>query len=88
MARDPARFSMEGESREMTVLFSDVRGFTTISEGLDPKALSGAERLGLPKDPDRLVTLAGDIEPAVLAAALVRAALDKEVAEDSLRRAA
>ena len=40
MARDPARFSMEGESREMTVLFSDVRGFTTISEGLDPKALS------------------------------------------------
>ena len=40
MARDPGRFSMEGESREMTVLFSDVRGFTGISEGLDPKALS------------------------------------------------
>ncbi len=35
-----AEFSMEGESREMTVLFSDVRGFTTISEGLDPRALS------------------------------------------------
>lgn len=32
--------SMEGESREMTMLFSDVRGFTTISEGLDPKVLS------------------------------------------------
>jgi adenylate cyclase len=32
--------SMEGESREMTILFSDVRGFTTISEGLDPKVLS------------------------------------------------
>ncbi len=31
---------MEGESREMSVLFSDVRGFTTISEGLDPKQLS------------------------------------------------
>ncbi|MEV7994834.1 endonuclease [Streptomyces sp. NPDC086077] len=55
---------------------------------LDAKALSGAERLGLPKDPGRLVKLAGDAEPAVLAAALVRAALDKEVAEDSLRRAA
>lgn len=40
MARDPARFSMQGESREMTVLFSDVRGFTTISEGLDPRELS------------------------------------------------
>lgn len=40
MAKDPEKFSMEGESREMTVLFSDVRGFTSISEGLDPKALS------------------------------------------------
>jgi len=40
MSKDPEKFSMEGESREMTVLFSDVRGFTSISEGLDPKALS------------------------------------------------
>ena len=40
MAKNPEEFSMEGESREMTVLFTDVRGFTTISEGLDPKALS------------------------------------------------
>ncbi|MFE9448162.1 endonuclease [Streptomyces sp. NPDC006739] len=54
---------------------------------LDGKALSGAERLGLPKDRDRLAELAGDAEPAVLAAALVRAALDTGVAEDCLRRA-
>ena len=40
MSAHPERFSMEGESREMSVLFSDVRGFTTISEGLDPKELS------------------------------------------------
>ena len=40
MAKNPTEFSMEGESREMTVLFSDVRGFTTISEGLEPKELS------------------------------------------------
>jgi adenylate cyclase len=40
MSRHPDRFSMEGESREMSVLFSDVRGFTTISEGLDPKQLT------------------------------------------------
>ncbi len=40
MARNPGRFSMEGDSRELSVLFTDVRGFTTISEGLDPKALS------------------------------------------------
>jgi len=40
MAKDPSAFSLEGESREMTVLFSDVRGFTSISEGLDPKQLT------------------------------------------------
>jgi len=40
MSAHPEHFSMEGESREMSVLFSDVRGFTTISEGLDPKQLS------------------------------------------------
>ena len=40
MAKNPEHISMEGDSREMTVLFSDVRGFTTISEGLDPKELT------------------------------------------------
>jgi len=41
MTKNPEQVvSMEGESREMTILFSDVRGFTTISEGLDPKELS------------------------------------------------
>jgi len=40
MSKDPGRFSMAGESRELSVLFTDVRGFTTISEGLDPKALA------------------------------------------------
>ncbi len=33
-------FDMESDSREMTVLFSDVRGFTTISESLMPRELS------------------------------------------------
>ncbi len=40
MAKDPGAYSLEGESRELTVLFSDVRGFTTISEGLDPSQLT------------------------------------------------
>ena len=34
------KFSMEGESRTLTVLFSDIRGFTTLSEGLKPKELA------------------------------------------------
>ncbi|MFF6911337.1 endonuclease [Streptomyces sp. NPDC012466] len=54
---------------------------------LDAKALQGAERLNLPTEPKRLVALAGDTDPAVLAAALVRAAVDKGVAEDTLSRA-
>src|SRR5262249_40566581 len=40
MAQNPDKFSMDGESREMPVLFSDVRGFTTISEGLESRQLS------------------------------------------------
>jgi adenylate cyclase len=40
MAENPQGASMEGESREMTVLFSDVRGFTTISEKLEPRELA------------------------------------------------
>ena len=40
MADRGGEISMEGESREMTVLFSDVRGFTTISEKLDARELS------------------------------------------------
>jgi adenylate cyclase len=39
MAENPERYSMEGESRELTVLFVDVRGFTTISESLPPREL-------------------------------------------------
>jgi len=40
MARDPENYSMEGKNEELTVLFSDVRGFTTISETLSPKELT------------------------------------------------
>ena len=35
-----ANVSLEGETREMSVLFSDVRSFTTISEGLDARELT------------------------------------------------
>jgi adenylate cyclase len=39
MSKNPEEYSMRGESREMTVLFSDVRNFTSISEGLTPEGL-------------------------------------------------
>lgn len=38
--RSEAEVSLEGENRDMSVLFSDVRGFTTISEGLAPRELT------------------------------------------------
>ncbi len=40
LSERPEQVSMEGDSRDMSILFSDVRGFTTISEGLDPKELT------------------------------------------------
>jgi adenylate cyclase len=39
MAENPEAYNMDGESRELSVMFVDVRGFTTISEGLSPKEL-------------------------------------------------
>ncbi|MBT2526046.1 endonuclease [Streptomyces sp. ISL-99] len=49
---------------------------------LDAKALQGAERLGLPADPAELAKLVGEGETASLAAALVRAALDRHIADE------
>jgi adenylate cyclase len=40
MSKNPTMFDMKSESREMTVLFSDIRDFTKMSEGLDPDQLS------------------------------------------------
>ncbi len=40
MSQDPAHYTMEGQSRDMTVLFSDIRGFTNFSEKLPPTELS------------------------------------------------
>ena len=39
MLKNPDMLKLGGEKRIMTVLFSDIRGFTTISEGLDPEVL-------------------------------------------------
>lgn len=38
--RHPELCSMEGESRELTVLFSDIRDFTSIAESMPPQELS------------------------------------------------
>ncbi len=40
MAQNPESINMAGENREMTVLFTDIRGFTNIAEGLNPTQLT------------------------------------------------
>lgn len=38
--KDPTKLSVGGEKRDLTILFSDIRGFTTFSERMDAKALA------------------------------------------------
>jgi adenylate cyclase len=40
MSHDPSKFNMRSESKDLSILFSDVRGFTTVSETLTPQQLS------------------------------------------------
>jgi len=39
MLKHPEQLRLGGERREISVLFTDIRGFTTMSENLDPEAL-------------------------------------------------
>jgi len=39
MLKDPSKLKLGGDKKDLTVLFSDIRGFTTISEKLTPEAL-------------------------------------------------
>ena len=40
MSRDPENYSLASQKRELSVLFTDIRSFTTISEGLEADELS------------------------------------------------
>ena len=39
VADDPGRLRLGGDMRELTVLFTDIQGFSAVCEGLDPPAL-------------------------------------------------
>ena len=40
LAEDPSALKLGGETREITVMFCDIRGFTTLAEGLGPQELT------------------------------------------------
>ena len=40
LASDPRHLKLGGEVRDLTVLFTDIRGFSSLSEGLEPEALT------------------------------------------------
>jgi adenylate cyclase len=40
LAEDPNALALGGETREITIHFCDIRGFTSLSEGLDPQDLT------------------------------------------------
>jgi adenylate cyclase len=39
MLKDPSKLKLGGDKKDLTVLFSDIRGFTTISEKMTPEEL-------------------------------------------------
>ena len=41
MVRNPERYTMQARAEELTVMFCDLRGFTSLSEHMEPLALQG-----------------------------------------------
>ena len=64
LARNPDRLVLGGETREMTIMFSDVRGFTSISESYksDPQGLTSLMNRFLTPLSDAIMEKRGTID--------------------------
>lgn len=58
----PERLTLGGERRELSIFFSDLQGFTTISEGLDPESLTAVLNDYLTAMTDIIQDLGGTID--------------------------
>lgn len=62
LARNPRLLQLGGELREITVMFTDVRGFTTISEQFDPQGLTRFMNRFLTPMTDMIMSRRGTID--------------------------
>ena len=62
LAADPERLVLGGELRDVTVLFADIRGFTTISEGLSSPELISLINQVLTPTSDAILSRKGTID--------------------------
>lgn len=59
---DPSLLSLGGERKELTMFFSDIRGFTTLSENMDPPTLVRFINTFLTEMTDVILSLEGTID--------------------------
>ena len=62
LERDPEKLKLGGESRELSVMFTDIRNFTGISEGLAPEALIQLMNDFLTQMTDIVMSLEGTVD--------------------------
>jgi len=62
LANHPERLTLGGELRELTLMFSDIRGFTTIAEGLDAHGLTSFLNHYLTPMTDVILTHQGTVD--------------------------
>ncbi len=62
IVRDPSRLTLGGERKELTIFFSDLAGFTALSESLDPEKLTRLLNRYLTEMTDVIQSEAGTVD--------------------------
>lgn len=62
LLKNPEKLKLGGEDREVTIFFSDIRGFTTLSEGLTPQELVSLINLYLSRMTDIIMDNRGTVD--------------------------